>query len=318
MEKTVTVGRARAASKKAAARVAKVKRQRAKYDPERAAAIAKIARETGYAAHHLSKVAKDLKMDLAQLDAWARTRSPERRSKRERMVEIAKIARETGYATHHLSNVANRDKMDLVQLAAWARAHSRQITVAGKTYLNKETYFATLSRRYRISAGTIGGWAKAYKIPLEDLAARALAAAKARAPDSFHRSTRPAEEVAAYGWRWRSVNAFSIYYFGYSGPTSAFRAKQSKPELSWGKAALPHLLHLFDSEQMGPDCRWSPEREAQLPPRYLPLNGRDAREHDEDDMPRWHAGIAARHAKLRATGEAARMRTVIGGVGAET
>jgi hypothetical protein len=180
----------------------------------------------------------------------------------------------------------------MASLAEWARTHSRRIVVDGKTYPNKSAYFAALSRRYGISADAIRRWKK-IGTALEDLPAKALARSKARDPDRFCRRTRQGE-IAAYGWRWGSVTAFSIYYFGYSGSTSASKAReQSKIDLSWGKAALPRLLHLFDSEQIGPDCRWSPEREAEMPPRYLPLNARDAREHDEDDTARWHAGIAA-------------------------
>jgi hypothetical protein len=83
--------------------------------------------------------------------------------------------------------------------------------------------------------------------------------------------------------------------------------QQSRTELSWAKAALPRLLHLLDNEQIGPDCRWPPEREAKMPRSCLPLNGRDAREEDDLDMARWHANISASHDRLRALGEAARM-----------
>ena len=43
-----------------------------------------------------------------------------------------------------------------------------------------------------------------------------------------------------------------------------------------------------------------------------PPNNRDAREHDEDDMARWHANVSTSHARLRALGEAARINSAAG------
>ena len=296
---------------RAIARVAKAKpvRQARQYDPESAAAMAKIARETGYSARRLYNVAKRDNLDMAQLAEWAQAQAPLRQPKRERVAAIAKIALETGFGTSRLYNVFKRDNLDLAQLAAWAQAHSRRVVVDGKTYPNKSAYFTALSRRYGISVEVVWYWKRA-GAALEDLPAKALALSKTRDPDRFRRPVHQGE-VAAYGWRWRSGTAFSFYYFGHSGGSSPARRarEQSKTELSWAKAALPRLLHLFDSKQMGPDCRWPPEREAELPKSCLPLNARDAREHDEDDMARWHGNIVASHARLRKLGEDARMNT---------
>ncbi len=297
---------------KAVARVAKAKpvKQARQYDPERAAAMAKIARETGFSVGHLQRTAKQHGLDLHGLTEWAQAQAPSLKARRARSSEIRRLSRETGFSENHLATTAKQHGLDLHGLTEWAQArtHSRQVTVAGKTYPNRAAYLRVLNHRYRIPIPTLEYWAQT--VPLEGLPAKALASSKARDPERY-RPRIHGGEVAAYGWRWRSATAFSIYYFGYSGgSTSVSKVReQSKTELSWAKAALPRLLHLFDSREIGADCRWSPEREAEMPPRYLPLNSRDAREHDEDDMDRWYAGIIASHARQWALGEAARMNT---------
>jgi hypothetical protein len=148
--------------------------------------------------------------------------------------------------------------------------------------------------------------------PLEGLAAKALAHARQRKPERYRH--RNYGEVAAYGSRWASGTAFCGYYFGSTGRVSAIRRTMETPktEMSWGKAALEHILHLFDIGELGADCRWSAEREAARSKQWLPLN-RDAREVDDLNMASFHAGIQATHARERALGEASRRQRATAG-----
>jgi hypothetical protein len=278
---------------------------------ERTAEIATIAHKTGFSAVRLRAVAKRDNMTLVELGEWAQARWRQVRAERERDAELVRIARNTGYRATHLYQVAKHDNLTVVELAEWARTHSRQIIVAGKPYPSKRAYFHFLGRRYRVSTGALVNWVKA-GVSLEDVAGKALTLAKTRDPER-HRSRVRGGEVAAYGWRWRSAAALNTYYFGYNGNTSARREmQQSKAPMSWGKAALVRLLQLFDDEKIGPDCRWTAEKEAELPAICLPLNARDAREEDEDSMTAWHACTMRKHAQLRAMGKAARNQALAG------
>jgi hypothetical protein len=196
---------------------------------------------------------------------------------REKAARVAAIARAHGVSSGHLNEFARRDGLSLTEWAEWARTHCYGITVAGKVYRNKTAYFAALSRRHGVSVGTLKLWMSA-GTSLEDLAGKALA--RESQPDRFHRLRHG--EVSAYGWRWASTHAFSIYYFGYAGARArALRMMTQANSLSLGMAALEYILHLFDIGELGADCRWPPEREATMPTSCLPLNAREDRLPDE-------------------------------------
>jgi hypothetical protein len=270
--------------------------------PNRTAAAAVLAPlvpcSTHAAWHMLRACAQDGEAALERLRAAKATR--------DRQATLASIARESSFSVARLEDIMRRDGLSLAAVADWARTYSRQIIVDGKVYRHKHDYFRAL-RRFAIPQSTLKSWVEK-GVPLEDLAAKARDLAKRKHPDRFHSRTHYGE-VSAYGWRWKSRTAFCFYYFGHAGTRSAMirRAmERSRTPMSYGKAALEYVLHLFDIGELCADCRWPPEREATINPRWLPLNTRDERGEDELNMAAFHAGIQQAHARERARGEQAR------------
>jgi hypothetical protein len=124
----------------------------------------------------------------------------------------------------------------------------------------------------------------------------------AKALDTWHRRGTPLEGLAAKALAHARQRKPGRYRHRNYGEVAA----------SWGKAALEHILHLFDIGELGADCRWSAEREAAISKQWLLLN-RDAREVDDLNMASFHAGIQATHARERTLGEASRRQRATAG-----
>jgi hypothetical protein len=275
--------------------------------PTRAKAAAVLAPlvpcSTHSAKHMLRACAGDGDVALERLRAA-------RAAVSDRAAALAALARETGWTEDALRKTQSRDGLSLPELAEWARTHSnRRVVVGGKSYPNKTAYFAVLHRRYGIGQTTLKKMMKD-GASFEDLAVRALARVKQKDPDHYRRLHYGA--VEAYGWRWRSCNAFCIYYFGYCSVAMPIRRTmdEARVPMSLGKAALERILRLFDIGELCADCRWPPEREAVLPASCLPLNAREDRLPDDLNMAAFHAGIRRSHMRDRALGEAARAQAL--------